>query len=145
MGLLFQCVMLSDPSEDSHRYMDMINEAIANAEVERYDQYSTWAKRMAKRRRPQPKETKRKSKDNDQKQEKKSKASKADAEAELAALILQRQKARGEDSLEQAMAAKYGVDLSDMPNEEEFEAARARLVRSKAERKESSRAKKPKT
>ncbi|PNW78621.1 hypothetical protein CHLRE_09g389550v5 [Chlamydomonas reinhardtii] len=52
MSDVFDHLMCSDPDVDSHRLMDVINAAIQAGEVERYKPYTSWAKQVAAKPRP---------------------------------------------------------------------------------------------
>ncbi|GLI62491.1 hypothetical protein VaNZ11_005123 [Volvox africanus] len=52
MEIVFDHLMCSDPVFDSHRLRDILEEAIAAGEVERFKPYTTWAKSVAARPRP---------------------------------------------------------------------------------------------
>ncbi|GIL63016.1 hypothetical protein Vafri_17174 [Volvox africanus] len=52
MEIVFDHLMCSDPVFDSHRLRDILEEAIAAGEVQRFKPYTTWAKSVAARPRP---------------------------------------------------------------------------------------------
>ncbi|KAG2437433.1 hypothetical protein HXX76_006085 [Chlamydomonas incerta] len=52
MSTVFDHLMCSDPDLDSHRLMDILNSAIDAGEVERYKPYTSWAKQVAAKPRP---------------------------------------------------------------------------------------------
>ncbi|KAI5072391.1 hypothetical protein GOP47_0012497 [Adiantum capillus-veneris] len=125
MDIVFDRLMCSDPQQDSHRFMDLINEAISAGELKEYDVYKRWAKKIAKKPRPVA-----------QKRPKRGKTSEG-SEASLFAIISNRQKQRNSmDSLAAALEAKYsGNEKSKKskvkhqePSEEEFEAAQKRIA-----------------
>lgn len=127
MDRLFDQLMCSDPQQDSHRFMDVINDAISAGELKEYDVYKKWAKKVAKKPRPSK----------SLKPAKKTKSSEG-SEAGLMALISNRQKQRNAmDTLAATLEAKYsGKDKkpkkaktqAQEPSEEEFEAARKRIT-----------------
>jgi DnaJ family protein C protein 9 len=131
MPNVFTCVMLSDPKQDSHRFMDLINSAIDSGEVTRYKKYTTWAAAVAKKKRPAL-EVPGASKAKGGGQAKKKGARETAGQA-LAAMMQQRHpKPQGHtfDSLLSTLASKYGVNeqvFPSEPTEEEFEAAQQRL------------------
>lgn len=129
MSRVFDWVILSDPVEDSHRFMDIINSAIDNGEVQRYKKYTTWTAAVAKKKRPAPlvpgKSTNTKSK-----YKKLGKAERESSEQALVAMIKQKGQGAYQGMLS-SLASKYGVDDGDFPPEptdEEFEAARQRIA-----------------
>jgi DnaJ homolog subfamily C member 9 len=130
MTKVFDWVMLSDPEQDSHRFMDLINSAIETGEAKRYKKYTTWAAKVAKKQRPAavvpiaaPKGTKgRKKGGNTNKGE-------INSEQALVAMMQQRRQGVFEGMLS-SLSAKYGVDdvgVPPEPTDEEFEAARKRM------------------
>lgn len=52
MAIVFEFVMCSEPDADSHRFMDLIDEAIGAGAVETGEKYEKWRKATAKKRRP---------------------------------------------------------------------------------------------
>lgn len=126
MDKVFNQLMCSDPQQDSHRFMDIINDAVSAGELNEYDVYKKWAKKVAKK--PRPSEAR--------KPTKKTKSSEG-SEASLLAMISNRQKQRNSmDSLAAALEAKYSVKEKSKkskthfpePSEEEFEAAQKRIA-----------------
>ena len=129
MSRVLDWVMLSDPVQDSHRFMDIINSAIDSGEVQRYKKYTTWAAAVAKKKRPPPlvpgKSTNTKSK-----YKKLGKAERESSEQALVAMMKQKGQGAYQGMLS-SLASKYGVDDGDFPpepTEEEFEAARQRMA-----------------
>lgn len=125
MDRVFDQLMCSDPQQDSHRFMDVINDALSAGEVKEYDVYKRWAKKIAKKPRPAPLKGAWKPKSSE------------GSEANLLAVIANRQKQRNSmDSLAAALEAKYsGKEKSKKfktqhqePSEEEFEAAQKRIA-----------------
>ncbi|KAL0404951.1 UNVERIFIED_CONTAM: Chaperone protein dnaJ 6 [Sesamum radiatum] len=113
---LFCCMLCSDPMLDSHRFKDIIDEAISAGDLESTKAYEKWAKKVSKTK-PPTSPLKRKKK------------SKKDSE-DLYAIIAQRQnERRGKiDSMFSSLVQKYGGGESvPEPSEEEFEAARRKL------------------
>ncbi|GLT88258.1 hypothetical protein SLE2022_062920 [Rubroshorea leprosula] len=123
MNRLFCSMLCSDPKLDSHRFKDILDEAIAVGEVEETKAYKKWAKQVSEMKPPTSPLRKRKS----------SKQS----EADLLAVISQRQNERKGrfDSMFSSLVSKYGGKADAEPSEEEFEAARKKLESSKAPRK----------
>ncbi|GKV25767.1 hypothetical protein SLEP1_g35161 [Rubroshorea leprosula] len=123
MNRLFCSMLCSDPKLDSHRFKDILDEAIAVGEVEETNAYKKWAKQVSEMKPPTSPLRKRKS----------SKQS----EADLLAVISQRQNERKGrfDSMFSSLVSKYGGKADAEPSEEEFEAARKKLESSKAPRK----------
>jgi DnaJ family protein C protein 9 len=120
MQRVFQWVILSDPDVDSHRFKDLLDEAIKQGEIKRYKQYTTWAEKVAA--------TKPKSSGNHREikaPKRKSKANKEGEGDDLAAVILRRRNEAGERLSK--FAEKYGAPDYKEPTEEEFQAARQRL------------------
>ncbi|MCO5556415.1 hypothetical protein L7F22_009964 [Adiantum nelumboides] len=125
MDRVFDRLMCSDPQQDSHRFMDIINDAVSAGELKEYDIYKKWAKKITKKPRPEP-----------LKRTKKGKTSE-ESEASLFAIISSRQKQRNSmDSLAAALEAKYSgkgkakkskLQLQE-PSEEEFAAAQKRIA-----------------
>ncbi|CAL5351978.1 unnamed protein product [Camellia sinensis] len=110
MNRLFCSMLCSDPKLDSHRFKDILDEAIAAA-------YQKWAKQLSETKPPtSPLRRREKSK-------------KKESE-DLYAIISQRRNQRKEqfDSLFSSLVTKYGGGESPSePSEEEFEAAKKKL------------------
>ena len=51
---VFEWVMCSDAKRDSHRFMDLVQEAISKGEAKRFKAFSAWAKEVSKK--PVPKD-----------------------------------------------------------------------------------------
>lgn len=151
MNVIYQTVMLSDVLEDDERFREIIDEAISKEEVEAYDKYT---KETQKSKEQRIKNAERRVKEFDaQEEKKKEKANKAgkasakpgDDESSLAALIQQRQKARGGgasflDKLEEkhsnlensrGKGKKRRAAEEDEPSEEAFEATAERFKKNK--------------
>ncbi|CAH9102821.1 unnamed protein product [Cuscuta europaea] len=118
MNRLFCSMLCSDPNLDSHRFKDVIDEAIASGDLKSTKAYNKWAKKVSERKPP----TSPLRKKNKQKAKKES--------DDLSAIIAQRQRERrGKmNSLFSSVISKYGGDAPE-PSEEEFEAARQKLER----------------
>ncbi|KAH7373601.1 hypothetical protein KP509_17G064300 [Ceratopteris richardii] len=125
MERVFDHLMCSDPDQDSHRLMDVINDAISADELKEFEIYKRWAKNVSQKPRPEPR-----------KKTKKAKSSEG-SEASLLALISNRQKQRNSmESLAATLEAKYSgkskVKKSSAqfqePSEEEFEATQKRIA-----------------
>jgi hypothetical protein len=52
MCRVFNQMMCSDPQVDSHRFMDIIDAAVAAGELKEYKVYRKWASEVAKTARP---------------------------------------------------------------------------------------------
>ncbi|KAL0719735.1 hypothetical protein Bca4012_069059 [Brassica carinata] len=130
MSRLFCSMLCSDPKLDSHRFKDIIDEAIAAGEVKSTKAYKKWAKEISEIKPPT----------SPQKMRQKAKKG---AETDLYALISQRRDSRKEkfDTMFSSLASRYGgssgADTAE-PNEEEFEAAK-RKVESRVSSKKSRR------
>ncbi|KAL6506029.1 Chaperone protein dnaJ 6 [Orobanche hederae] len=116
MDSLFCCMICSDAMLDSHRFKDMIDEAISAGDLKSTGTYEKWAKRVSKTKPPtSPLRRKKKSKKNSE---------------DLYAIIAQRQNERkGKiDTMFSSLVQKYGGrESAQEPSEEEFEAARRKL------------------
>ncbi|KAL3637302.1 Chaperone protein dnaJ 6 [Castilleja foliolosa] len=116
MDKLFCCMLCSSIMLDSHRFKDMIDEAISQGDVKSTKAYEKWAKKVSKTKPPtSPLRQRKKSKKNSE---------------DLYAIIAQRQNERkGQiDSMFSSLLQKYGGSGSaPEPSEEEFEAARKKL------------------
>ncbi|EXC04347.1 Chaperone protein dnaJ 6 [Morus notabilis] len=119
MNRLFCSMLCSDPKLDSHRFKDILDEAIAAAELESTKAYKKWAKKVLETK-PPTNSLRRKVKSSKQ------------PKSYLHALISQRREQRKDqfDSLFSSLVSKYGGGgPSSEPSEEEFEAAQKRLKR----------------
>uniref|UniRef100_M1AEN6 Heat shock protein DnaJ n=2 Tax=Solanum tuberosum TaxID=4113 RepID=M1AEN6_SOLTU len=116
MKRLFCSMICSDVKLDSHRFKDILDEAIAAGEIKSTKAYEKWAKEVSETKPPtSPLKRRQKSKKEPD---------------DLFAIISQRQnERRGKmNSMFSSLASKYGGDPSATePSEEEFEAARIRL------------------
>ncbi|PIA50678.1 hypothetical protein AQUCO_01200121v1 [Aquilegia coerulea] len=127
MKRLFCSMICSDPKLDSHRFKDIIQEAIAGGELKETKAYRQWAKQVSETKPPT----------NPLKKRAKNKKSDGD----LYAIISQRRDQRKEqfDSMFTSIVAKCGGSKSAKsgpePTEEEFEAARERLESQKQSKK----------
>ncbi|KAL7194307.1 hypothetical protein ACSBR1_034674 [Camellia fascicularis] len=117
MNRLFCSMLCSDPKLDSHRFKDILDEAIAAEVLKSTKAYQKWAKQVSETKPPtSPLRRREKSK-------------KKESE-DLYAIISQRQNQRKEqfDSLFSSLVTKYGGGESPSePSEEEFEAAKKKL------------------
>ena len=59
---VFEWVICSDSKQDSHRFMDIVEEAISQEEIKRYKVFTAWAKEIQKKARPKNPLAKKKSK-----------------------------------------------------------------------------------
>lgn len=130
MARVFDQLMCSFPNQDSHRFKDIIENAISSGELKDYNVYKKWATNVSKRDPPS---------DPLQLPGKMSHARKIDKSEKpvsgLMAIISEREKRRM-DSLASMLEVKYGgrgeAKKSKYkfpePSEEEFEAARHRVM-----------------
>ncbi|XP_077210043.1 chaperone DnaJ-domain superfamily protein [Tasmannia lanceolata] len=117
MNMLFCSMICSEPKLDSHRFKDIIDEAIAAGELKATKAFRRWAKEVSETK-PPTEPLKRRGKSNKQ------------SETDLVAVISQRRSQRKEqfESMFSALEKKYSGSKSAMePTEEEFEATRSRL------------------
>lgn len=116
MDRLFCSMICSYPELDSHRFKDIIDEAVNRGELKPTKAYQKWAKKISSIKPPKDPLT-RKPK------------SKKQADADLVALISQRQSGRKEqfNSVLSSIMAKHGPTGEAEPSEEEFQEARRRL------------------
>ncbi|KAM3288743.1 chaperone protein dnaJ 6 [Capsicum chacoense] len=116
MTRLFCSMICSDTKLDSHRFKDILDEAIAAGEIKSTKAYEKWAKEVSETKPPTSPLRRRQ---------------KAKKESEdLYAIISQRQnERRGKmNSMFSSLVNKYGGDPSvTEPSEEEFEAARRKV------------------
>ncbi|XP_010279016.1 PREDICTED: chaperone protein dnaJ 6-like [Nelumbo nucifera] len=125
MNRLFCSMLCSDPKLDSHRFKDILDEAIAAGELKTTKAYQKWAKQIAETE-PPTDPLKRRKKSN------------KESESELLAVISQRRSQRKEqfDSMFSSLMAKYNGGASHPePTEEEFEAARKKVESRKQSKK----------
>ncbi|XP_071699862.1 chaperone protein dnaJ 6 [Rutidosis leptorrhynchoides] len=120
MDRLFCSMLCSDPKLDSHRFKDILDEAIAAGDLKSTKAYQKWSKKISEikpptnplQRRGKPKEE----------------------SDDLYAIISQRQSERKGrvDAMFSSLVSKYGGGgPSSEPTEEEFEAAREKLKKRK--------------
>ncbi|KAL1351320.1 chaperone protein dnaJ 6 isoform X2 [Arachis hypogaea] len=116
MDRLFCSMLCSDPKFDSHRFKDILDEAIAAGELKETKAYQKWAKKVSEIK-PPTSPLKRRAE------------SSKKPETDLYAMIAQRQNQRKDrfDSLFSSLASKYGGGDMPEPSEEEFEAAQRKL------------------
>ncbi|KAB5551829.1 hypothetical protein DKX38_009140 [Salix brachista] len=132
MSRIFCSMLCSDPKLDSHRFKDILDEAISAGEVKRTKAYQKWAKRISETK-PPTNPLKRRGK------------SKKEPEADLFAIISERQSKRKNQvtSFLLSLESKYGgSNASSEPTEEEFEAIQKKLEsRRRASKKSNQKAK----
>lgn len=124
MKTLFCSMLCSDPKLDSHRFKDILDEAITTGELKSSKAYMKWAKKVSEIKAPTSPlrrrgKTKKESDD-------------------LYAIISQRRDERGKqfDSFFSSMVAKYGKGKASTElTEEEFEAAQKKLESRKVSKK----------
>lgn len=117
MSRLFCSMLCSDPKLDSHRFKDILDEAISAGDVKRTKAYQKWAKRISETK-PPTSPLKRRAK------------SKKEPEADLFAIISERQSKRKNQvtSFLSSLESKYGgSNASSEPTEEEFEAIQKKM------------------
>ncbi|KAI3772574.1 hypothetical protein L6452_03763 [Arctium lappa] len=124
MNRLFCSMLCSDSKLDSHRFKDILDEAISTGEVKSTKAYQKWAKQVSETKPPtNPLQRRGKSKKESD---------------DLYAIISQRQSERKGrlDAMFSSLVGKYGGDEpSSEPTEEEFEAAREKLKKRKGSKK----------
>ncbi|KAJ5905759.1 J domain-containing protein [Penicillium subrubescens] len=142
MDGIYESVMLSNVLDDDERFRAIINQAIADGEVEKYTKYSEESEskrqRRVKRAQKEAKEAEKLAKEVDNNKKKKaaaaakaSKATSGGGDDDLLALITKRQQQRGQGFLAQ-LEEKYGQPKGkkrgpmDEPSEEAFAAVGAR-------------------
>lgn len=116
MERLFCSMICSYPELDSHRFKEIIDEAIHEGELKPTKAYQKWAEKISSIKPPKD-PLARKTK------------SKMQAETDLVALISQRQSGRKEqfNSVLSSIMAKHDPTEDPEPSEAEFQAARQRL------------------
>lgn len=116
MDRLFCSMLCSEPKLDSHRFKDIIDDAIAEGELKATKAYQKWAKHVSETKPPTVPLVRRGK-------------SKKQPETDLVAAIAQRRNQRKEqlDSILSSVMAKCDSKASPEPTEEEFERARERL------------------
>ncbi|CAL9772811.1 unnamed protein product [Musa acuminata subsp. burmannicoides] len=119
MNRLFCSMLCSDPKLDSHRYKDIIDEAIAEGELKTSRTYQKWAKKVSESEPPTNPVVRRQKKCRTKKQE----------GADIVAIISQRRSQRKQqfDSILSSIVAKCDARTEPEPTEEEFQKARQRL------------------
>lgn len=116
MNRLFCSMLCSDRKLDSHRFKDIVDEAIASGELKEKKAYKKWAKKISETKPPtSPLRRKQKS----------SKEPKTD----LYAIISKRRDERKDrfDSMFSSLISKYGGSNVPEPSEEEFEATQKKM------------------
>ncbi|XP_023538810.1 chaperone protein dnaJ 6-like [Cucurbita pepo subsp. pepo] len=124
MNRMFCSMLCSDPKLDSHRFKDILDEAIANGELKVTKAYEKWAWKISETKQPTSPVRKRVK-------------SNKESETDLYAIISQRRNERKDrfDSMFSSLVSRYGGgDLSE-PTEEEFEAAQKKLESRKSSKK----------
>ncbi|GAB4851579.1 Chaperone protein dnaJ 6 [Ancistrocladus abbreviatus] len=125
MKRLFCSMLCSDPKLDSHRFKDMIDEAIATGELKETKAYKKWAKQVSETKTPTSPLRRREK-------------SKKQQDSDLYAIISKRRNDRKDqfDSMFSSLISKYGGNQSSSePTEEEFQAAQRKLESLKASKK----------
>ncbi|XP_008808199.1 chaperone protein dnaJ 6 [Phoenix dactylifera] len=123
MNRLFCSMLCSDPKLDSHRFKDIIDEAIAEGELRTTKAYQKWAKLVSETKPPTDPIAKRGKK-------------KKQPSTDLVAIISQRSSQRKEqfNSILSSIMSKYNGEVTPEPTEEEFEKAQQRLESKQAKR-----------
>lgn len=126
MNMLFCSMLCSDPKLDSHRFKDILDEAITSGEVKETKAYKKWAKKVSETKPPTSPLRRRG----------KGKTSK-ESEADIFAIISQRRSERKDrfDSMFSSLASKYNANADGEPSEEQFEAARKKIESRKVPKK----------
>ncbi|XP_010548037.1 PREDICTED: chaperone protein dnaJ 6-like isoform X1 [Tarenaya hassleriana] len=130
MNRLFCSMLCSDPKLDSHRFKDILDEAIAAGEVKSTKAYEKWAKQISEMKPPTSPLRKRRQE------------SSKGSEKDLYSLISQRRNERKDrfESMFSSMVSRYGGNAEESePTEEEFEAAQRKVVSQRASNKKSKR------
>ncbi|GMJ02320.1 hypothetical protein like AT3G12170 [Hibiscus trionum] len=124
MNKLFCSMLCSDPKLDSHRFKDLLDDAIASGEVKETKAYQKWAKKVSEIK-PPTSPLRRKEKSTKQ------------SESDLLTIISQRRSERKDrfDSMFSSLVSKYGGNANSEPTEEEFEAAQRKVESRKASKK----------
>lgn len=124
MNKLFCSMLCSDPKLDSHRFKDLLDEAIAAGELKETKAYRKWANKVSEMK-PPTSPLRRKEKSVKQ------------SESDLLAIISQLRNERKDrfDSMFSTLVSKYGGNADSEPTEEEFEAARRKVESRKASNK----------
>ncbi|THU61345.1 hypothetical protein C4D60_Mb07t22300 [Musa balbisiana] len=116
MNRLFCSMLCSDPKLDSHRYKDIIDEAIAEGELKTSRTYQKWAKKVSESEPPTNPPVRRQK-------------TKKQEGTDIVAIISQRRSQRKQqfDSILSSIVAKCDASTELEPTEEEFQKARQRL------------------
>ncbi|KAJ0041962.1 hypothetical protein Pint_17970 [Pistacia integerrima] len=125
MNRLFCSMLCSDPKLDSHRFKDILDEALGAGELKATKAYQKWATKVSETK-PPTSPLKRRGKANKQ------------SESDLVAIISQRRTERKDrfDSMFSSLVSKYGgVSANSEPTDEEFEAAQKKLDNRRASKK----------
>ncbi|XP_045805896.1 chaperone protein dnaJ 6-like [Trifolium pratense] len=115
MKRLFCSMLCSDAKLDSHRFKDIIDEAIASGELKEKKAYKKWAKKISETKPPtSPLRRKKANKE---------------PKTDLYAIISKRRDERKDrfDSMFSSLISKYGGGHVPEPSEEEFEAAQKKM------------------
>ncbi|XP_027365772.1 chaperone protein dnaJ 6-like [Abrus precatorius] len=117
MNRLFCSMLCSDPKLDSHRFKDILDEAIAAGELKETKAYKKWGKKISETKPPTSPLRRR------------AKSSSKQSETDLYAIMSQRRDERKGrfDSMFSSLVSKYGGGQMPEPSEEEFEAAQRKL------------------
>lgn len=118
MKRLFCSMICSYPERDSHRFKDIIDDAIAEGELKPTQEYKKWVKKISETKPPKNPLVK-------------IKRSRKQSDIDLVAAITQRRLERKVqfNSFLSSLVAMYGKRVEPEPTEEEFERARRRLER----------------
>ncbi|XP_004136585.1 chaperone protein dnaJ 6 [Cucumis sativus] len=124
MNRLFCSMLCSDPKLDSHRFKDILDEAITAGELKSTKSYDKWARKISETKPPTSPLRKRVK-------------SNKESETDLYAIISQRRNERKDrfDSMFSSLVSKYGGGDASEPTEEEFEAAQKKLENRKSSKK----------
>lgn len=122
---VFEWVMCSNESADAHRFMDLLDAAIAEGEVQRTPKYTAWAKRVAAK--PRPKAVASGSGGGSGGKRKKQQQQKGRQEGEAALIAAIRGRQGGARQPLGGVLGQLLVNMPDEPSEEAFQAAAARL------------------
>ncbi|KAL5545564.1 hypothetical protein UlMin_005251 [Ulmus minor] len=117
MNRLFCSMLCSDTKLDSHRFKDILDEAIAAGDLKSTKAYQKWANKVSETK-PPTSPLRRRVKSNNQ------------PESDLYAMISQRRNERKDkfESMFSSLVSKYGGGAgSSEPSEEEFEATQKKL------------------
>lgn len=125
MNRLFCSMLCSDTKLDSHRFKDILDEAIAAGEAKETKAYKKWAKEVSETKPPTSPLRRRGNK------------SSKKEEGDLLAIISQRRSERKDrfDSMFSSLVSKYGGKSNAEPSEEEFEAAQKKIDKRKTSKK----------